>query len=103
MKLSSEYPSWEMHPRKLSSKEVANPQSVIAEFFDYASLPQVRDQIWLWLEATVSGTYSKELTTRERSSIMHFYQRLEKLIEVAHIIHTAQKGKQLKKQKAKNK
>jgi hypothetical protein len=101
MKISSEYPLWELHPRKLSSEEVADPQMVIASFFDYASLPQVRDKMWLWLEATVSGTYSKELSSRERSNIMLFYQHVERLIEAAHVMHAAQKSKQRKIQKAK--
>ncbi len=89
MKPSPKHPSPELHPRKLSKKETADPYSVITEFFDYAHLPQARDKLWAWLETTVTGSFSKELNCRERCNMVFFYQQIERLVEAAHIIITS--------------
>lgn len=77
----------------LSSKEIADPQLVIDEFFDFAHLPEVRELLWEWLKVTVTGTYHKELNTSERTTILTLYEKLSKLVEAAHILHTAPKRK----------
>jgi hypothetical protein len=93
MKHSTEYAARETCPRKLSKKEAANPHSVIEEFFEYATLPQAKDKLWAWLETTVTGSFNKELNCRERCNMVFFYQRMEKLMEAAHIIHMHKKDK----------
>lgn len=82
--------AWEMKPRKLTIEETENPQKVINEFFQYASLPDVR---WILREGTktlVSGTFH-QLRSRERYNLIYFYEQLEKLVEVNHIIYENQK------------
>ena len=101
MKSSSEYPPWELQPRKLNKKEVRNPQLVIDEFFDYARITQVRDLLWSWLESTITGDFPKGLTIRERGRIIAFYNHVEKLIEGVHVIHVQQKNKASKKKSKK--
>lgn len=75
----------------LTSKEIADPQLVIDEFFDFAHLPEVRELLWEWLKVTVTGTYHKELNASERSAILTLYEQLSRLVEAAHILHTTPK------------
>src|ERR1700712_2601286 len=88
MKRSSEYPAWELRPRKLSEEETADPYLVLDEFFDAARLPQVRDKLWDWLDTTVTGKFSKELGRKQRVHLLLFYTQIEKLIEAAHVLHS---------------
>lgn len=77
----------------LSSKEIADPQLVIDELFDFAHLPEIRELLWEWLKVTVTGTYHKELNASERSTILTLYEKLSKLVEAAHVMHTNPKRK----------
>ena len=79
---------------KLSEEEIANPRIVIDELFDFAHLPELRTLLWDWLKATVSGSYPEDLTKEERISILLLYEKIEKLVEAAHILHD---GKTVKK------
>jgi hypothetical protein len=81
-----DYPAWELKPRKLSREEMENPMQVVHEFFSYGHLPEIRDQLWDLLKTTVTGNYCKMLTRRERSDLVYFYERLEKLIEAVHVL-----------------
>ncbi len=86
--LLTQYPEWESFSRKLSEEEVEDPQKVIAELFDYAHLPHVRDLLWFWLKTTVNGSFiTEDLEHRERTSILFLYEKIEKLVEAAHILH----------------
>ncbi|MEP7258525.1 MAG: hypothetical protein ABI687_09055 [Flavitalea sp.] len=77
---------WDMAPRKLSLEEIEEPEKVIAAFYDYARLPQVRDCLWEGFKTMVSGTYPR-LKTRERYQLIHFFEQVERLVEATHIIH----------------
>lgn len=83
-----DYPSWELKPRKLSQEQMQDPLLVIHDFFNYSHLPEIRQQLWELLKTTVSGNYCRQLTRRERSDMLHFYEQLEKLVEAAHLLHT---------------
>ena len=85
---SSNYPASEWQPRKLTKEEVAEPLQAIASFFDFANLLETRELLTLWVEATVTGSFNSNLSFRERAEVFYFYQQVEKLIEVAHLIHT---------------
>jgi hypothetical protein len=78
--------AWEMKPRKLSAEEIEHPEKVIEELFQYAHLPQLRWYMWESLKTMVAGNFST-LDSRERSSMLCFYEQIEKLIEVAHVMH----------------
>jgi hypothetical protein len=82
-----DYPSRELEPRKLSREEVEDPLLVISDFFTYAHLPEIREQLWEMLKTTVTGGYCHVLNRRERADLVHFYEKLEKLIEAAHLLH----------------
>ncbi|GAC1395356.1 MAG: hypothetical protein NVSMB63_15480 [Sediminibacterium sp.] len=93
-----QYPEWESLSRKLSKKETEDPYLVIHELFDFAHLPDARNLLWEWLKCTVNGNFSEALDTRERSSILFMYEKIEKLVEAAHLLHLEHE-KQTKKKK----
>jgi hypothetical protein len=83
--------AWEMKPRKLTIEETENPQKVIDEFFQYASLPDVRWLLWEGTKTLVTGTFH-QMKCRERCNLIYFYEQLEKLVEVNHVIYEKQKN-----------
>jgi len=84
--------AWELKPRKLSIEETEHPECVIQELFEYANLPQLRWQLSEAAKSLVAGDFHR-LRSRDRSSLICFYEHLERLIEVAHIIHERDKLK----------
>ena len=83
--------AWEMKPRKLSIEEVENPEKVITEFFQFAHLPQVRWYLWEAMKTLVAGNFN-QLKSRERVSLLFFYEQIEKLVEGVHVIHEKNRG-----------
>jgi hypothetical protein len=86
MSAMDHHEAWEMKPRKLSIEEVEEPQRVIEEFFQFAHLPQVRWYLWELMKAMVTGSFP-HMETRERNSLICFYEQLEKMIEGVHVLH----------------
>lgn len=82
-------------PQKLSSAEIANPHQVIYDLFDFAHLPRIRELLWEFFKTTVIGNYTHDLHRRERELLVTMYEKIEKLVEAAHIIN--EKQKQLKR------
>lgn len=77
--------------RRLAADELKDPRLVLARFFDYASIDQQREQLWVWLKTLVAGSYSsKLLTKKQRYDLLYFYEQLQRLIEAAHLIHEQQ-------------
>ena len=70
----------------LNDEERADPYLVIHDFFNYAKLPEVREALWEWVKATVTGDYHT-YSRREKASLVYLYERIEHLIEASHIIH----------------
>jgi hypothetical protein len=81
-----DYPSTELEPRNLSKEEMEDPYKVIHSLFDYGHLPQIRFMLWDLLKITITGTYHQQ-KPGERASLLHFYEKLEKLVEAVHILH----------------
>jgi hypothetical protein len=87
-----EHEAWEMKPRKLTMEEIDCPEKVIDDFFQYAQLPQVRWIMWEAMKTLVTGNFVN-LKSRERASLIYFYEQMEKLVEGVHILHNkGQKG-----------
>jgi hypothetical protein len=87
-------------PQLLTQTEIADPQRVIDELFDFAHLPDIRELMWEWLKVTVAGTYHKEMNASERSALLSLYEHLTRLVEAAHVLHTtARKPKREKARK----
>lgn len=80
-------------PQKLTPAEIDNPHQVIYELFDFAHLPRIRELLWEFFKTTVTGNYSHDLHRRERELLVTIYEKIEKLVEAAHIINEKQKLK----------
>ena len=84
-----------LHPKtdlsSLSREEMSNPQQVLAELFDFAHLPELKQMLWEWLKTTVTGTYHKTLSSRERASILLLYEYLDKLLEANYLMNAERK------------
>ncbi|AEW00265.1 hypothetical protein A4D02_23330 [Niastella koreensis] len=78
-------------PQKLTSEEIANPHQVIYELFDFAHLPRIRELLWEFFKTTVIGNYTHDLHRRDRELMVTIYEKIEKLVEAAHIINEKQK------------
>lgn len=85
----SDYPEWEMRSRCLTNEEIEDPSLVLDELFDFAHLPELRQLLWEWLKITVSDSYSKDTETNEKLSVLFLYEKMQKLIEAAHLIWKA--------------
>ncbi len=81
------------HFYKLSAEEISDPSLVVSELFDFARLPQVRGMLWDWLKSTVTGSYPKSLSGKERTDIILLYEKMEKLVEAAHILEERKRKK----------
>jgi len=78
-------------PQKLTTAEIADPYQVIYELFDFARLPRIRELLWEFFKTTVIGNYTHDLHRRDRELLVTIYEKIEKLVEAAHIIHEKQK------------
>jgi HEPN domain-containing protein len=77
-------------PQKLTTEEIANPYQVIYDLFDFAHLPRIRELLWEFFKTTVIGNYTYDLHRRERELLVTMYEKVEKLVEAAHIINEKQ-------------
>jgi len=73
----------------LSPAEIRDPRMVIDELFDFADLEDIRNLLWEWLKATISGGYHKELHRHDKQAILVLYEKLEKLVEASYVLKTA--------------
>jgi hypothetical protein len=81
-----DYSAAELAPRKLTPQEIENPFEVIHKLFDYGHLPQLRVDLWELFKTTVTGTWHHNKAT-ERVEQVYFFERLEKLVEAAYLLH----------------
>jgi hypothetical protein len=94
MRTFDQHEAWEMKPRKLTLEEVENPELVIEQLFQYASLPELRWQLWEGTKAMITGTFNA-MKGRDRCKMLFFFEQIERLIEVTHVMHEARKVKTL--------
>jgi hypothetical protein len=78
-------------PQKLTAAEIANPHQVIYELFDFAHLLRIRELLWEFFKTAVIGNYTHDLRRRDRELLVTVYEKIEKLVEAAHIINQKQK------------
>ncbi|MEO8403132.1 MAG: hypothetical protein ABI480_01000 [Chitinophagaceae bacterium] len=84
----SDYPAHELQPRNLTKYEIANPHEVVYDFFSMSHLPEHREQLTQVFDLLATGSYnSKLLNRKERSDLVYFFRRLEKMIEAVHIMN----------------
>ncbi len=83
-----DFPPADFQPRYLSKEEILTPTMVLAAFFDFAHLPQIREIMREMLTTIVTGNWHL-LNSSNRNDMLYFYEKLEKLIEAAHLIFKA--------------
>ena len=83
--------------RKDCTENLIDPMLVMYELFDFAKPEQVKEILWTWLKSTVTGSFSEELSTEEKTAILLLYEKLEKLIEAA-VVWNQPKNQKRKKQ-----
>jgi hypothetical protein len=84
---------WKQPIHTLTEEEMADPYLVIDELFDFADLRDARELLWDWLKTTVTGSYHKQLTSTERSALITMFEKIEKLLEAAYVLHQCKKLK----------
>lgn len=89
----NEYPDSAYFPQNLRTEQINDPYLVLYEFFDYCGLPQVRSTFWEFFKAAVTGKFNKESYKYVRVSIVELYEKIQKLIEAAHLINEEYKKK----------
>lgn len=94
MRTLDQHEAWEMKPRKLTPEEVERPEMVIEELFGYATLPELRWLLWEGTKAMITGTFNT-MKGKERCRLLFFFEQIERLIEVTHVMHEARKVKSL--------
>jgi hypothetical protein len=93
MRAIDHHEAWEMKPRKLTIEELENPENTIDEIFQYANLPELRWYLWEGTKTLITGTFHN-LRPRERSNLIYFYEQIEKLIEINHVMYEKRRVKQ---------
>lgn len=83
----TDYSEDELRPRELTPEERENPYQVINEFFQVGHLPQIRQEMWVFFKAAVTGGYTHSFSRRERVDLVYFYECLERLVEAVYLIH----------------
>lgn len=85
-----EYPEGEFLPRHLSKEHAENPNAFLTELFDFAHLPQLRSMYRQLFNTTITGTWNN-LTPTERMDAVVLFEKMEQLLEVAHILYKKEK------------
>lgn len=84
--------AWELKPRGLTIEETEHPEYIVKDLFEYASLPQLRWQLWEAAKTLIAGDFHR-LKSKERNGLIYFYEQMERLIEATHIMHERSKLK----------
>lgn len=89
---TNDFPPGEFEPRNLSQEEINDPFLLIEELFAYGHLPEIREELWLFLKACATGDFTKVLTWRERSNLFCFYELMTRLVEGLYLIYKRRKA-----------
>lgn len=81
----------DFEPHNLSKEQKEDPYLLIGEFFDFYNLPEIRKDLWEWLQITVCGEFDT-LSGTHKSNIIFLYEFIEQVVEAVHIIHQGRKG-----------
>ncbi len=77
--------AWPFVPHHhLRPAEVSDPYLVLADFFSYYDLEEVRNELIQWMQAALSP--STLLSQREPENLLLFYEMMVRLIRALHLI-----------------
>ncbi len=80
--------------RHLTGKQVADPESVILDFFQKFTMTYIRRELWDWLNAVVA--YDKEPSCVTRGDLLFFYQCVLGLLEFGYALYRNSMSEQKK-------
>ena len=66
--------------------EEENPYRVIEQFFQMAHLPEVKEMLQEIFQSMVNRSYNYPVESIKHQDMVYFFERLEKLVEAAHIL-----------------
>ncbi|WP_207515966.1 hypothetical protein [Longitalea luteola] len=102
-KSHNHHPQWSNQPIRLIEKEKRDPLLVLDDFFECYHLRDVREKLWEWVSEVVTSPNEIASEPLERSSNLYFYEKVEGLIEAAHILRRKIHKHRRKRQKIKSK
>ena len=73
-------------PRHLTKADIENPAAFLASLFDFAHLPELRSMLREWFNCTITGSWH-QLSVQERQDMVTFVEKMEQLLELAHLLH----------------
>lgn len=82
-----DYPDHAFLPAILTPEEIKDPKSVIKSLFSTYHLPEIRTELRSMFDYLVTGLYPKGTTKEERYEMVYLFRKLEKLVEVAHLLN----------------
>jgi hypothetical protein len=98
MRTLNRNPEWHCQPLRLNDEERQHPESVLDDFFSCFHLQDMREILWDWLVAALSGESGVYNSGFARSNLIFVYEKLELLVEAAHLMHKRRK-KRMKKER----
>ena len=101
MKTQNKHPQWYNEPLRLSTEQKQNPILVIADFFEWYHLQDVKEILWTWTKTVISSPTSISNEPLDRGNHICFYENIETLIEATFIIVRNSQEKVKKKKRKK--
>lgn len=77
----------------LAENEISNPSLIIDDLFSFEDLPGIRELLWLFFRTAITGSYTHELSQKERSALVTLFEKLANLVEAVHLIHVGSNEK----------
>jgi hypothetical protein len=76
---------------KLSTEEIQNPHLVLSDLFCSFPHSKIKELLWEWMKSAFCGNFDTYLDVEEKAMIADLYERMEKLIDAAYILHNSEK------------
>ena len=86
MRTSNTNPAWKNEPMRLTEQEKEDPLPVLREFYSSYHLNEVRETLWDWFTIAITTDNPTFDDGSSRSSLLLFYERLEKLLEALYLL-----------------
>jgi hypothetical protein len=86
-------PQWHNQPLHLTRQQCQNPLLILNDFFRCYDLNETRKLLWEWLTEVISSSRSISIEGCDRSNHIHFYEKVEEVIEAAFVIKNEIKQK----------
>jgi hypothetical protein len=86
MRTVNKHQKWQNKPLRLTEEQRKDPVLLFIDFFDSFHLHEVREILWEWMVEVVCSHRSIACEPRDRHNNIHFYEKIEALVEAALLI-----------------